>query len=138
MSGLSKAFLTAAAVISLNITRKIAACRALAGSSSSFQVPADGFAFAVGIGREVDGVNALGGLLEFGDQLLFAFDDFIAGCEVVIDVDRQILLRKVFDVPEGSLDDVLAAEIFSDSFRLRRGFNDDERFCHTRFFLTYL
>jgi len=40
--------------------------------------------------------------------------------EALVDVYCQILLGKVLDVAERSLNDVLLAEIFTDSFRLRR------------------
>ncbi len=94
---------------------------------------ADGFAFAIRVSRQVDRIHALGRRLQLRDELLLAFDDLIVRLEVLVDVHSQVLLRKILDVAERSLYDVLLAEIFADRFRLRRRFDDDERFCHDLF-----
>ena len=96
-------------MISLNITRK--------NSGPDFflplpfplqlflQVPADGFAFAVGIGRQVDLVHLLRRVLQLLDQLLLALDHFVLGLEAILHIDRQILLRKILDMPQRRFDD---------------------------------
>ena len=94
-------------------------------------MPADRFALAIRVSGEVHGIDTFGGCLQFRDQLFFAFDNFVSRREFVIDIHGQILLRQIFHVTQRSLYDVLLAEIFSDSFRLRRRFDDDERFSHT-------
>ena len=94
------------------------------------QVIADRLAFAVRIGCEVDGVDALRSGLEFGDELLFPFDNLIVRREVGIDRHREILLGQILNMTERSFDDVVLPEIFTDRFRLRRRLDDDERVCH--------
>ena len=94
------------------------------------QVEADGFAFAVRVSRQVDGVGALGGRLQLRDQLLLAFDDFVDRLEVVVDVHRQILLGQILHVAQRGLDREVLAQILADGFRLRRRFDDDEILCH--------
>ena len=64
--------------------------------------------------------------LQLRHQLLLAFDDLVARLEALVDVDRQIFLGKILDVPKRSFNDVLLAEIFADRLRLRRRFDDDE------------
>jgi hypothetical protein len=39
---------------------------------------ADGLALAVRVGRQIDGVDAFGGLLQFLNELLLALDDLVA------------------------------------------------------------
>ena len=72
------------------------------------EVVADGFAFAVRVGREVDFFHFLGGLFQLGDELLLAFDDFVMRFKAVIDIDCQILLGKIFNMTERSFDDITA------------------------------
>ena len=73
------------------------------------EVKADGFAFAVRIGRQVDRVHAGGSLPELGNQLLLALDDLVGWLEAVVHVHRQFLLGKVLDVAQGSFDDEVLA-----------------------------
>ncbi len=55
------------------------------------KVRGDGFAFAVGIGREIDGVGGAGQLFEVGDHLLLAGDDLVLGGEIIVDIDAETL-----------------------------------------------
>ena len=71
------------------------------------EVVADGFAFAIRIGREVDCVHLLGGGLQLRDELLLAFDDFVVGFEIMIDIDREIVLGEILNMTERSFDDVI-------------------------------
>ncbi len=117
-------------MISLNITRKMAGARSFLPSQLFLQVVADGLAFAIRIGRQVDGIHFLGGCLQLRDELLLAFDHFVAGLETVFDIHREILLGKIFDVTERSFHHVLLAQIFVDGLRLCRRFHDYQSFCH--------
>ena len=54
------------------------------------QVPRDGFAFAVFIGREPDGVCGFGGFLEFGDDL------FVSGVNFIGDVKGAFIYLGIF------------------------------------------
>ena len=64
------------------------------------------------------------------DELLLAFDDFVVRLEAVLDIHREILLGKIFDMTERSFDDVLLAQVFVDGLRLCRRFHDYQSFCH--------
>ena len=68
---------------------------------------ADGFAFAIRIGREVDFIHLFGGGFQLTDELLLAFDDFVTRFKIVIDIDREIALGEIFNMTERSFDDVM-------------------------------
>ena len=53
-------------------------------------VPGDGLALAIGVGREVDGRRGLCRLLELGERLGLALDGDVLGLEVVLDVDAEL------------------------------------------------
>ena len=94
---------------------------------------ADGLAFAVRVGREVDVFYFLRRLFQLGDELFLTFDDLIARFEAVIDVDREVLLGEIFDMTEGSFDYKLLAQVFVDGLRLSGRFHDYQSFCHRLF-----
>jgi hypothetical protein len=54
--------------------------RLLLGPQFFLQVPADGLAFAIRVSGQINGINALGRLLQLGNQLLLAFDHFTVIC----------------------------------------------------------
>ena len=84
----------------------------------------------VRVGRQVDGVDMLGGLPQLLNQLPFALDDFINRLEIIVNIDGQVLLREILHMAERRLHHVFLAEVLPDRFRLRRRFDDDEVFCH--------
>ncbi len=73
-----------------------------------------------------------GGLFQLGDELLLAFDDFVARLETVLDVHRQVSLGKILDMAERSFDDILLTQVFVDGFRLCRRLHDYQSFCHMK------
>jgi hypothetical protein len=75
------------------------------------QVIADGLAFAVRVGREINVFDTFGGSLELADELLLALDDFVARFETVLDIYRQVLFGKVLDMTEGSFNYELLAQV---------------------------
>ncbi len=89
------------------------------------EVSSDGFAFAVRIRRQVDGVGRLGQLLQLGDDLLLAGDYDVLRGEIVVEIDPERFLGQVFDMAERGLDLVARAQIFLDRLRLGRRFDDD-------------
>jgi hypothetical protein len=108
------------------------------------EVPGDGLALAVLVGGEVELVGVLQQRLELGDvRLLVAWHDVVR-LEAVVDVDRQpaprlVLdlrrgvggaLRKVADVADGRLDDVVVAEEVTQHLGLLRRLDDDELVGH--------
>ena len=88
-------------------------------------VPRDGLAFAIGVGREQDVVGLLGRGLELGQDLLLALDDLVRLREVLLDVDAH-LLGQVLDVTLRGEDLVARAQVLLDRLRLRRRLDDDE------------
>ncbi len=65
------------------------------------EVPPDRLALAVRVCSEVDRVDLLGFLLELTQELLLARDDDKISLVVVVDLDPELLLGQVDDVPHG-------------------------------------
>ena len=99
--------------------------RLLAGDGLEhfLEVPRDRLPFAVGIACEIDFARRLDGGLEFRDDLLLAFRDFVLRRERpalvarLVDPYRAVLLREIADVADGTLDRELRPEILA--YRLR-------------------
>src|SRR6185369_11513729 len=89
-------------------------------------VPPDGLALAVRVGRDEDLVGAPGGRGERLDDLFLAGDDLLGRLEVVVEVDANALLGKVLDVAHRGEHLVLRAEIFINGLRLRGRLYDNE------------
>ena len=102
----------------------------LPGVQKLVQVRADGFPFAVRVCGQVDGVRLAGRSLQLVDDVLLGRDDDVVGLEVLLDVDAEVLLGQVHDVPHRGLHRVAGPEVLVDGFRLGRRFHDDERFSH--------
>ncbi len=68
------------------------------------QVRSNGFAFAVGIRRQIDGVSRLRQLFQAGDDLFLARNDHVLGGKIVVEIDAERLLGQVFDVSERGFD----------------------------------
>ena len=85
----------------------------------------DGFAFAVRVRREIDGVRRGRQLLQLGDDFFFAGNDDVVGLEIIINIDTESALGQIFDVPERGFDREALTQIFLDSFRLGRRFDND-------------
>ncbi|OQA94006.1 MAG: hypothetical protein BWY25_03024 [Chloroflexi bacterium ADurb.Bin222] len=90
------------------------------------QVPGDGFAFAVGVGGEVDIAGFGGGRLELFDHGAFFVRDAVFGREVVLHIHGELGAQQVAHVPDGGFDVVALPQKAPDSARLRRRFDDDE------------
>ena len=88
----------------------------------------DGFAFAVRIGRKVDGIGGAGQLFEMGDHLLFAGDDLVLGGEIVVDIDAEALLGQILNMTEGGFHVVTGAEILLNRLGLGGRLDDDQTF----------
>ena len=68
------------------------------GFQNLFEVPGDRFTFAVTIGCEVEGVNVFEFAFEFGDFFLFIGVNHIVGVKIVVDIDRELADRALFQV----------------------------------------
>ena len=94
------------------------------------EMEGDRLAFAIGVGREQDGVDLLRGGLELLEDLLLALDDDVRLGEVVGDVDGVLLLRQILDVALRREDLVPGAQVLLDGLRLGRRLHDDECLGH--------
>ena len=103
------------------------------------QVPRDGLALAVFVGREEELVGVLELSLQLGDLLLLVRVDDVERLEALLDVDAEPRPRlalealgdrgravgKVADVTDGRLDHEVGTEVSGDGPSLRRGLDDD-------------
>ena len=71
-------------------------------------------------------VGLLRRVLQLLEDLLAAGDDFVRRLEPFVDVDAELALRQIADVPHRGDDLVVLAEIFVDGLRLRRRLDDDQ------------
>jgi len=90
------------------------------------QVPGDGLALAVKVGRQEDFGGRLGAPLKFGDDLLAPCQEFVCRGEAVLDVHADGLCRQVADMAHRGLYYVIVAEIAVYGLGLGGGFDDDE------------
>ncbi len=96
------------------------------------EVLADGFPFAIGVGREIDVVDPLGRGAQFLDHLHLGRDHAILGREVVLHVHAQFALGQVLDMADRRFDDVIPAKVFADGLRLGWGFHHYQCLAHRR------
>jgi hypothetical protein len=108
------------------------------------EVPRDGLALAILIGREVDLVDPLHEVLQLLDLIAPVGRHHVQRLEVVVDVDAEAgpgfpLVRgghvgrtagQIADVADGRLDHVPRAEVAGDGLRLGGGLDDDEGVGH--------
>ena len=89
------------------------------------QVPRDGFAFAIGVRRQIDVVRRQGQLLQLGENFLLAGNDDVFRLEIVIDIDAQRALGQVFHVAKRCFDNEAFAQILLNGLRLAGRFDND-------------
>ena len=95
-----------------------------------FQMPRNGLALAIRVGREIDGVRALGALFQIRDHVLAALDGDILRLKARLDVHAELALRQVAQMAHRGHDLIIRAEIFFNCSRLCRRLDDDEiRLC---------
>ena len=88
------------------------------------QMPADGFAFAVRVGRQQNAVGVLGLAFEFLDELFLAFDADVLGRIAVLHINAQLGSRQVPDMAHAGGDLIVIAQIFANGLRLCRRLHD--------------
>src|SRR5262249_32185385 len=94
------------------------------------EVPADGFAFAVGVGRDVDLVGRLRRVFQLLDDLDAVGNDDVLRLAPGVDVHTQLALRQIPDVADRRNDFEVPTQILADRLRLRGRLDDDERLGH--------
>jgi len=90
-------------------------------------MPGDGLALAVGVGRQQDLLCPLGRGLDVRDDLLLALDNHVFGLEVVFNVDAHAGLGQILDVPHRCLDHVARAQVLLDRCGLGGRLDDHQR-----------
>jgi len=85
---------------------------------------------AVGVGRQVDVLLVLGGLLDVLEHLRLALDDVVLGREVVLEVDPELRLGQVHHVADGGLHLVVPPEVLAERLGFGRRLDDDEVLGH--------
>ena len=89
------------------------------------QMPADGLALAVRVGRKQDAVALFGLGLQLLDELLLALDGDIFRCIAIFDINAQRAGGQVAHMAHTGRDLVAAAQILANGLGLGRGFHDD-------------
>ena len=103
------------------------------------EVPGDGLALAVRVGREIDGLGALGGLFQFVNELRLIAHGDILGLEAVFDVHAHLALGQIPQVAHGGRDLIVPTQIFFNGLRLGRRLHDHKILCscHAYCILTF-
>ena len=87
----------------------------------------DRLALAIRVGGDQHFLAVLRRALQLGDRLFLPGNRNEVGREAVVDVDAQLLLGQIHDVPDRRANAVAAAEVLPDRLRLGRRLDDDER-----------
>ena len=83
-------------------------------------VPGDGLALAVGVGRQIDGVGFGGGFTQGADDFFFTHDGFVTGREVAAFVHAYFFGGQIADMPHAGLHRVFVAQKFFYGLHLGR------------------
>ncbi len=98
----------------------------IAQSERLGQMPGDGLALAIGVGREERRRRLLHGRAQIADLLLLALDELVLRGETVVDVDADLRLGQIADVAHGGEHDVLGTEKPGERSRLAGRLDDDQ------------
>ena len=90
------------------------------------QMPADGFAFAVRVGRQQHAVGVFGLALQLLDELFFALDADVLRGIAMLHINAQLRCGQIADMTHAGGDLVVIAQIFADGFRLCRRLHDNQ------------
>ena len=94
------------------------------------QVPADGLALAVLVGREIQLAGVFHQHTQVFHHLRAAHRQLVRRLETVVDIDRQTLARQVGDMAHRGAHVERVAQELGDGLGLRGRFDDDEWFGH--------
>ena len=89
------------------------------------QVPGDGFAFAVRVGRQVEVLGFLERARDGVDVFFVALDRLVVHGEVLVGIDRAFFRHQVAHVAIGSEHLEILAEVLLDGFRFGGRLDDD-------------
>ena len=98
-----------------------------AGAELDREMIGDGFAFAIGVRREIDLVGLGGRLFQLVDDFFFAGrHDQLRLEGALLQLDANVVFGQVHDMSDGSADLKPFAQILLDRLRLRRRFDDHQ------------
>ncbi len=83
-------------------------------------VPGNGLALTIRVGREIDRISPGRGLLKIMDDFFLALDGLVARREIVFLIHADFLGGQVADMPHAGLHHVFAAQKFLDGLHLGR------------------
>ena len=98
----------------------------IAEFESLLQVPGDGLALAVGVGRQIDDVGPGRLALQVAHGVFLGRYDFIGGRITVLHIQSELPLGKVANMAHACLDDVLGAEELVDRLGLLGALDDHQ------------
>ncbi len=91
------------------------------------QVPGDGFAFAVRVGRQIDEPGLGGGSLELADRVFLGRHDFVRGLVALGDVEPELALGQVAHMAHARLHHIGRTEKLVDRLGLLGALDDHQR-----------
>ncbi len=94
------------------------------------QVPGDGLAFPVRVGRQIEGFRFLQAADDAFHMTLVLRQHLVAHRVAVLRIDRAFLGHQVTHVPVRGQDLKVLAQVLLDGFRFRGRFDDDQILCH--------
>ena len=94
------------------------------------QVPRDSLPLAVLIGSEPYGLGLRGVLLQLGHQRLLVVGNLIDRFEIIVDIDTEVLLLQVADMPVARHHLEIGTEKFPDCLGFGGGLNYNEILQH--------
>ena len=98
-----------------------------------FQVPTYRFAFAVGVGCEINFIGFVDFFLQAFYNRFFIGGNNVVGGEIFTYVYAHAFFRQVADVSAARVDFILSAEIFFDRLRLGRRFDYNKLHTYLRY-----
>ena len=90
------------------------------------QMPADGLALAVRVGRQQHAVGVFGLALQLLDELFLALDADVLRGIAMLHINAQLRCGQIADMAHAGSDLVVIAQIFADGFRLCRRLHDNQ------------
>ena len=93
-------------------------------------MPANRLTFAIRVGCDVDPVDASRSLSQFLDDLFSRGNGFVFRDESLVDVNTQLALGQISDVPHRRDNFEVSPEVLVDGLRLGRRFHDNQCLWH--------
>ncbi len=93
-------------------------------------MPRNGLTLTIGVSRHVNRFRLQRRATELGDDLLFARDNLVVGCKIMLDVDRVTTFGEITNMTHRCQHFVPFSKILFDGTRLGWGFHNDQFIWH--------